>query len=188
MVVMSPMNESELRNMMYSAQLEKNAGPISIRYPRGQGVMVDWKTAFQEIEMGKGRIIKEGKDIALLTIGHIGNYVIDISPVLLKQGVDVAHYDLRFVKPLDEALLHEVFKKHDKVITVENGCIQGGVGSAVLEFMSDNGYKAEVKRLGIPDRFIEHGKPIELHKECGFDKEGIINTIKSMVFQEALIR
>jgi len=188
MVIMSPMNEKELRNMMYSAQLEKNAGPISIRYPRGQGVMIEWKTPFEEIQIGKGQIIKEGKDVAILSIGHVGNYVIEIAPELLKEGIDISHYDLRFAKPLDEALLHDVFKKHDKVITLENGCIQGGVGSAVLEFMSDNAYNAEVKRLGIPDRFIEHGKPAELHSECGFDKEGIIRTVKSMVFEEALIR
>jgi 1-deoxy-D-xylulose-5-phosphate synthase len=187
MVVMSPMNEKELRDMMYTAQLKNNAGPISIRYPRGQGVMPEWETPFEEIKIGKGRIIKEGKDIAILSIGHIGNYINDILPVLAKEGIDVAHYDLRFVKPLDHGLLHDVFKKHNKVITLENGCLQGGVGSAVLEFMCDNNYKIDIKRLGIPDRYIDHGKPEDLHRECGYDKSGILQSVRSMVQENAIV-
>ncbi len=184
LTVMAPMNEVELRNMMYSAQLKKNAGPISIRYPRGQGVTVEWEKPFEEIEFGKGRMLKEGKDIAVISIGHVGNYITEILPSLEKEGIDVAHYDLRFVKPLDEVLLHDIFKRHLKVLTLENGCLQGGVGSAIIEFMTDNGYSSKVKRLGIPDNFIEHGKPIELHKECGYDPESIKVVVKAMVSQK----
>ncbi|MCH6235374.1 1-deoxy-D-xylulose-5-phosphate synthase [Cognataquiflexum rubidum] len=178
LVVSSPMDEEELRNLMYTAT--KFEGPFSIRYPRGQGVMVDWKTPLREIPIGQGRIIKEGEDVAILTIGHIGNYAITACEMLEKEGFNPAHYDLRFVKPLDEAMLHEVFGKFKKVVTVEDGCLMGGFGSAVLEWMVDNGYQAQVKRLGIPDRIVEHGEQIELHRECGFDPEGIANAVKQM--------
>lgn len=185
MVVSAPMNESELRNLMYTAQLEKNAMPISIRYPRGQGVMPEWRTPFEEIQIGTGRKICDGKDIAILTIGHPGNFAVEACTELKKSGVDAAHYDMRFVKPLDEKLLHEVFSKFDKVITVEDGTIVGGLGSAVIEFMADHGYSAEVKRLGIPDKWIEHGEQPELWKECGFDAEAITATAKAMVLKGA---
>ena len=178
LVVSSPMDEEELRNLMYTAT--KFEGPFSIRYPRGQGVMVDWKTPMREIPIGQGRIIKEGEDIAILTIGHIGNYAVTACEMLEKEGFNPAHYDMRFVKPLDEAMLHEVFGKFKKVVTVEDGCLMGGFGSAVLEWMVDNGYQAQVKRLGIPDRIVEHGEQIELHRECGFDPEGIANAVKQM--------
>ena len=179
MVVSAPMNEEELRNLMYTAQLE-NKGPFSIRYPRGNGVMTNWKLPFKEITVGKGRKIKSGTDIAILSLGHPGNFVVEACE-LLKETHSIAHYDMRFAKPLDEVLLHEVFSKFDKVITIEDGCIQGGMGSAVLEFMADNGYSARVKRLGIPDKFIEHGEQKELWQECGFDTNAIVETFKEMV-------
>ncbi|HEU4718276.1 MAG TPA: 1-deoxy-D-xylulose-5-phosphate synthase, partial [Bacteroidia bacterium] len=183
MVVSAPMNEPELRNLMYTAQLEKNNFPFSIRYPRGAGVTPEWKTPFEEIKVGTGRKIRAGKDIAILTIGHPGNFAVDACARLEKAGVDAAHYDMRFVKPLDEKMLHEIFTKFSKVITVEDGSVQGGFGSAVLEFMSDHQYSAEVKRLGIPDRFIEHGEQAELWNECHFDADAITETAKKMVLK-----
>ena len=181
MVVSAPMNEEELRNLMYTAQLPQNAGPFSIRYPRGNGVMVNWKTPLKEIPVGKGRRVKNGTHAALLSIGHPGNFALEAAENLEKEGYSLAHYDMRFVKPLDEVLLHEVFSKFDKIITIEDGCIQGGMGSAVIEFMADNEYQAQVKRLGIPDRFIEHGEQRELYAECGFDVAAISNAVRSMV-------
>ena len=180
MIVAAPMNEKELRNLMFTAQLPRTGKAFSIRYPRGQGVMPNWRTAFEQIEIGKGRKIKDGEGIALLTFGHIGNYAIEACEQLEKQGINPAHYDLRFAKPLDEEMLHEVFANFKKIITIEDGCIQGGIGSAVLEFMVDNNYAAEVKRLGIPDAIIEHGEQIDLHKECGFDPDGIAKAVKLM--------
>lgn len=178
LVVSAPMNEEELRNMMYSASIHN--GPYSIRYPRGKGVMPEWKTAFEKIPTGQGRIIKEGEEIAILTIGHIGNYAVEATEKLAKENLNPAHYDMRFVKPLDEELLHEIFGKFKKVITVEDGCLMGGFGSAVIEWMMDNDYQAQVKRLGIPDEVIEHGEQIELHRECGFDPEGIAAAVRSL--------
>jgi 1-deoxy-D-xylulose-5-phosphate synthase len=187
MIVAAPMNEEELRNLMYTAQL-KDQGPFSIRYPRGEGVMVDWKKPFKEIKVGTGRKVKNGTDIAFLTVGHMGNFALTAAEELNKQGIDAAVYDMRFVKPLDEILLHEVFSKFEKVITVEDGCIQGGMGSAVLEFMADNGYKARVKRLGIPDKFIDHGTQKELWHECGYDTQAMIETAVEMIQNKASIR
>lgn len=178
LVVSAPMDEEELRNLMYSAS--KYNGPYSIRYPRGQGVMPDWRKPMREIPLGQGRIIKEGEDIAILTIGHIGNYVVEAASTLEKEGLNPAHYDMRFVKPLDEAMLHEVFTRFKKVITVEDGCLMGGFGSAVLEWMVDHGYSSQVKRLGIPDRVVEHGEQIQLHAECGFDPEGIAKAVREL--------
>jgi 1-deoxy-D-xylulose-5-phosphate synthase len=183
MIIFSPMNEQELRNIMFTVQLpdfQKYNAAISIRYPRGEGVMPDWKKPFEKMEIGKGRKIKDGEEIAILTLGHIGNYAVQACEMLAKEGLSPAHYDMRFVKPLDEEMLHEIFSKYHKVITVEDGCLQGGFGSAVLEFMAENGYMAQVKRLGIPDKIIEHGEQIELHKECGFDPEGIANAVKQL--------
>ena len=143
--------------------------------------MPEWKTPLQEIPVGQGRIIREGEDVAILTIGHIGNYAVEACEKLAKEGLNPAHYDMRFVKPLDNDLLHEVFSKFKKVVTVEDGCLMGGFGSAVLEWMMAQGYQAQVKRLGIPDDIIEHGEQIELHRECGFDPEGIASTVRSLV-------
>jgi len=181
MIVSAPMNERELRNLMYTAQLPRKKQAFSIRYPRGQGVMPDWRTPFEEIEIGKGRKIKDGEELAILTFGHIGNYAVEACAKLAKKGINPAHYDLRFAKPLDEELLHEVFATFKKIITVEDGCIQGGIGSAVLEFMADHNYYAEVRRLGIPDHIVEHGEQAELHKECGFDTDGLIRSVESML-------
>lgn len=181
MVVAAPMNEVELRNLMYTAQLP-NQGPFSIRYPRGNGVMTEWKTPFKEIKIGEGRKVTAGEDIAILTIGHPGNFAQKAIEALKGAGVSIAHYDMRFVKPLDTLLLHEVFSKFKKVITVEDGCLMGGFGSAVLEFMVDQKYQAEVVRLGIPDEYIHHGTQEELWADCGFDTQSIIQTI-STIFQ-----
>ncbi|HOO11034.1 MAG TPA: 1-deoxy-D-xylulose-5-phosphate synthase, partial [Cyclobacteriaceae bacterium] len=150
MIVSSPMNESELRNLMYTASLPRKEKAFSIRYPRGQGVLPDWKTPMEEVRVGTGRLIKEGEGLAILTIGHIGNYAVEVCKELSRQGIEVAHYDMRFVKPLDEGLLHGVFSRFSKIITVEDGCVQGGMGSAILEFMADHHYSANVLRLGIP--------------------------------------
>lgn len=180
MIVSAPMNEQELRNLMYTAQHE-NYGPFSIRYPRGNGVMPEWRTPFELIEIGTGRKIKDGEHVAVLTIGAIGNYATNAIRDLEVMGISAAHYDMRFVKPLDEKLLHEVFKKYDRVITVEDGCLMGGFGSAIVEFMTDNGYTANIQRLGIPDEFIEHGTQKELYKECGYFEEHIIETAKKMM-------
>ncbi|MCF8370248.1 MAG: 1-deoxy-D-xylulose-5-phosphate synthase [Bacteroidales bacterium] len=180
LVVSSPMNEEELRNLMYTAQLH-NKGCFVIRYPRGNGIMVDWRTAFQEIEIGKGRKLKDGRDLAILSIGPVGNRALRVSWKLDQEKISVAHYDMRFVKPLDEKILHEVFTQHDKVITLEDGTIAGGFGSAIIEFMVENNYSAKIKRLGIPDRFIDHGSMQELHKECGFDADGIVKAIRELI-------
>ncbi|MEE1884735.1 1-deoxy-D-xylulose-5-phosphate synthase [Pedobacter flavus] len=179
MIIASPMNEEELRNMMYTAQLE-NIGPFSIRYPRGNGVMVNWKTPFQELPIGKGRKICDGEDVAILTFGHVGNFAFEACQELNSEGYFPAHYDLRFVKPLDEALLTEVFTKFKTVITVEDGCLQGGMGSAVAEFMVDHNFNSSIIRLGIPDEVIEHGEQPELWALCGYDKDSIINAVKKV--------
>lgn len=180
MIISAPMNEEELRNLMYTAQLKHHGGPFSIRYPRGNGVMPDWKRPFQEIEVGKGRKISDGEDIAILTIGHIGNEAVKAILELNAEGYHPAHYDIRFVKPLDEQMLHEVFSKFQKVITVEDGCLQGGFGSAIIEFMADHQYQAQVVRLGIPDHIIEHGEQKELWEECGYDSGSIIKEVKKL--------
>lgn len=181
MIVSSPMNESELRNLMYTASLPRKEKAFSIRYPRGQGVLPDWKTPMEEVRVGTGRLIKEGEGLAILTIGHIGNYAVEVCKELSRQGIEVAHYDMRFVKPLDEGLLHGVFSRFSKIITVEDGCVQGGMGSAILEFMADHHYSANVLRLGIPDKVVEHGEQIDLHAECGFDPEGIMKAVVQML-------
>jgi 1-deoxy-D-xylulose-5-phosphate synthase len=180
MIVSSPMNEEELRNLMYTAQLP-NKGPFSIRYPRGKGVMLDWETPFKEIKVGKGREVKKGNDIAILSLGHPGNFVVKAQEQFEKEGFSIAHYDMRFAKPLDEALLHKIFAKFDNIITIEDGCLQGGFGSAILEFMSNNNYKSSVKRLGIPDQFVHHGTQEELQKDCFYDSESIIKTVHEIL-------
>jgi 1-deoxy-D-xylulose-5-phosphate synthase len=179
-IIASPMNEEELRNMMYAAQLRKT-GPFVIRYPRGTGVLKDWKKPFSELTIGKGRIIKEGIDIALISIGHVGNNVVEASAQLEKENIHIAHYDIRFLKPLDNDLLHLIFRKFKSIVTVEDGTVKGGLGSAVLEFMSENNYSARVVSMGIPDSFIEQGSISELQAECGFDAEGIASVIRSLI-------
>lgn len=185
MVVSAPMNEEELRNLMYTAQLP-DQGPFSIRYPRGNGVMPDWKTSFEEIEIGKGRKIKDGDELAFLTLGHIGNYAIEACERLAKDDLNAGHFDMRFVKPLDEEMLHDIFKNYKYVITVEDGCLQGGFGSAILEFMADHGYHSKVVRLGIPDEIVEHGSQMELHKECGFDPDGLYESARKILTLETV--
>jgi len=180
MVVSSPLNEVELRNLMYTAQ-KPNQGPFSIRYPRGQGVIVDWKKEFKEIVVGEGERIQKGKDLAILSIGHPGNFVINAQKKFKEIGVSAAHYNMIFVKPIDEALLHKIFKNFDKILTIEDGCVQGGFGSAVLEFMAKNNYSANVKILGIPDKFVSHGTQKELYAECFYDEDAIIKAACSLL-------
>lgn len=188
MVVASPMNEEELRNLMFLAQSDSfQAGneAITLRYPRGEGVMPDWRKPFSEIKVGEGRKLKDGDDLAILTFGPIGNEAskaIDI----LEPNMSIAHYDMRFAKPLDEAMLHEVFEKFDHVITVEDGCLQGGIGSAIIEFMVDHNYSSKVKRLGMPDKLVEHGEQYQLYAECGYDAAGIVEAVKSLHIQAHL--
>lgn len=179
MVVAAPMNEEELRNLMYTAQQE-NMGPFTIRYPRGNGVMPDWKRPFKTIAVGEGRKICDGEEVAILSIGHVGNFAVEACQELNSEGISPAHYDMRFVKPLDAALLHEVCKKYKHIITIEDGCLQGGMGSAVLEFMASHNYQNHVVRLGIPDEFIEHGEQPELWALCGYDKATLIQTVKKI--------
>ncbi|WP_419801809.1 1-deoxy-D-xylulose-5-phosphate synthase [Mucilaginibacter sp.] len=184
MVVSAPMNEEELRNLMFTAQ-QDNMGPFSIRYPRGNGEMVNWQKPMKALPVGKGRMICDGEEVAILTIGTIGNEAVKAVESLNLEGIYPAHYDLRFVKPLDEEMLHQVFQKFDRVITVEDGCLQGGMGSAVIEFMADHGYAAKVIRLGIPDRFIEHGEQPELWAECGYNAASISTQVKKLAVKRA---
>ena len=178
LTIASPMDEHELRRLMYTAQLP-DKGPFAIRYPRGRGVLVDWQCPLEEIPVGKGRCLKEGKDIAVLTLGPVGNIAAKaINRFEQETGQSVAHYDLRFLKPLDEALLHEVGKNFTRIITIEDGVLKGGMGSAVLEFMADNGYTPRVSRIGIPDGFVEHGSVKELYHLCGMDEDGILRVMK----------
>ena len=170
LTIASPMNEHELRNLMYTAQLD-GKGPFIIRYPRGRGVLVDWRCPFQEIPVGTGRKLTDGDDVAVLTIGPLGNDVQEIIAELPEKSV--AHYDMRFLKPLDENILHEVGRKFQRIITVENGVRNGGLGSAVLEWMNDHGYQPRITRMGLPDRFVEHGTVDELRHIVGIDKESI---------------
>jgi 1-deoxy-D-xylulose-5-phosphate synthase len=181
MIISAPMNESELRNLMYTAQLEKNELPIVIRYPRGEGVLPEWRTPMQEIPIGKGRVIREGRQIAILSFGHPGNFAAAAIRELRTDGLNPGHYDMRFAKPLDEELLHQVCQQYDKLITLEDGCIQGGFGSAVLEFMAEHGYKNDLRMLGIPDKIVEHGTPKELHHECGYDTPAIVKAVRAMM-------
>ena len=180
MIISAPMNESELRNLMYTAQLESQQYPFVIRYPRGEGVLPEWKTPFQEIPIGRGRTLRQGEEIAILSFGHPGNFAASAIRDLRSDGLNPGHYDMRFAKPLDEELLHEICQRYPKLITVEDGCIEGGFGSAVLEFMAANGYKNDVRILGIPDRIVEHGTLRELHQECGYDATAIVAAARAM--------
>ena len=187
MIVSAPMNEAELRDLMYTAQLDSNELPFVIRYPRGEGMLVDWKTPMKEIKVGTGRKLKDGKDIAVLTFGHPGNFAAEAIRDVKKEGINPAHYDMRFVKPLDEEMLHEVFSNYNKVITVEDGTVVGGFGSAILEFMNEHGYKADVKILGIPDSLVEHGTPKQLYDEIGIDANAIAAMLRKMVFEGVVV-
>lgn len=187
MVISAPMNEAELRNLMYTAQLESTKLPFVIRYPRGEGVMPEWRKPLEEITIGKGRRLKEGKDVAILSFGHPGNFAAAAIRDLRAEGISPAHYDMRFAKPLDEELLHEALSTYPRIVTVEDGTVVGGFGSAVLEFMQEHGYKNEVRILGIPDRLVEHGTLKELHRECGYDAEGIADTIREMMLSKNIV-
>ena len=180
MIVSAPMNEVELRDLMYTAQLETNQLPFSIRYPRGEGTMPEWRTEMKEIKIGTGRKLKDGEDIAVLSFGHPGNFAAEAIRDVRKEGINPAHYDMRFAKPIDEEMLHEVFSKFNKIITIEDGTVVGGFGSAVLEFMNANGYKADVNIMGIPDRLVEHGTPKQLYAEIGIDAAGIAQVLREM--------
>jgi 1-deoxy-D-xylulose-5-phosphate synthase len=187
LIVSAPMNERELRNLMYTAQLESNTLPFVIRYPRGEGVNADLqkdtmatKYPFEAIQIGQGRKLKEGEEIAILSLGHLGNFAAAAIRDVRADGINPGHYDMRFVKPLDEVMLHEVFSKYAKIITIEDGTVVGGFGSAVLEFMNEHGYKADVKIMGIPDRLVEHGTPKELYREIGLDAAAIAETLRAM--------
>jgi 1-deoxy-D-xylulose-5-phosphate synthase len=187
MSIASPLNEIEMRNMMYTAQL-KPSGPMVIRYPRGRGVTVDWKQPFSEVEIGKGQQLRDGNDLAILSLGPIGHQASMAIDMLEKDHISVAHFDMRFLKPLDNKLLKTVFSQFKKIITVEDASIVGGLGSAVIEYMNDNSYKAKVIRLGIPDRFVDHGTQEELYKECGYDADGIITAARNLVHSKILTR
>ncbi len=187
MTIASPLNEIELRDLMYSAQLKPN-GPFVIRYPRGRGVEADWKQPFSEIEIGKGRQLKEGNDLAILSIGPIGNQVSKAISILEKEELSIAHYDMRFLKPIDKMMLKSIFSRFNKVITVEDASVVGGLGSAVIEYMNDNNYRARVVRLGMPDRFVDHGSQAELYKECGYDAEGIVLAARNLVVSKLMTR
>jgi 1-deoxy-D-xylulose-5-phosphate synthase len=173
--IAAPMNERELRNLLYTAHLAEYQGALAIRYPRGKGVLAEWKQEFEAIEIGKGRLLTPGNDMAVLSIGHVGNIVQNTLKNV--QDYSVAHYDMRFVKPLDEVLLHEIFTKFTKIITIEDGCVTGGFGSSILEFIASNSYTAQVKQLGIPDVFTHHGTQNELYSECNFDESALLLAI-----------
>jgi 1-deoxy-D-xylulose-5-phosphate synthase len=179
MVVSAPMDEIELRNLMLTGS--QYGGSFSIRYPRGNGSIVDWQQPMKPVKVGTGRRLKKGEDVAILSIGAIGTQAVAAVEQLKARGISAAHYDMRFVKPIDENMLHEVFSQFDEVITLEDGCVVGGFGSAVLEFMGDQGYRAQVRRLGMPDRYIEHGTQEELYAQCGYDTAAIVEAAEEMV-------
>jgi 1-deoxy-D-xylulose-5-phosphate synthase len=187
MIVSAPMDEIELRNLMYTAQLPENKMPFSIRYPRGCGIKPNWKKPFERIEIGKGRKLSDGSDVALLSIGKAGIFAKRAVTSLENRDVSAAHFDMRFVKPIDKEMLTEVFENFKFVITIEDGVIHGGFGSAVLEFMAENNYSATVKLLGVPDKFIEHGSTDDLYRECGIDAKGITNTVLELLGKEKTI-
>lgn len=181
MVIAAPLDEIDLRNIMFTAQLEKHQFPFTIRYPRGRGSYIDWKKPFEEIEIGKGKKIKDGDEVAVLSIGAIGTEAIKATEILENEKISVAHYDMRFVKPLDEDLLRTIFKKHKFIITVENNSIVGGFGTAIMEFMMKNNFRNQITKLGIPDEFVEHGTQSELYEICKFDSKAIVETVKSIL-------
>lgn len=180
MIISAPMNEMELRNMMFTAQ-SKNRGPFAIRYPRGRGENINWRNEFEELPIGKARTLRQGEDLAIISIGHVGNFAIEAAEKLSKEDIEVQIIDMRFLKPVDEEILHNTLKIFKRIITIEDGTIVGGLGSLVSEFMAKNNYHNTLLTLGIPDRFIEHGTAPELHKECGFDMEGIYDSVKNIM-------
>jgi 1-deoxy-D-xylulose-5-phosphate synthase len=186
MIVSAPMNEQEMRNLMFTAVSDDVQQPMSIRYPRGNGVMLDWKTPFEKIVIGKGRALVEGSQIAFLTIGAIGNLTTKALERLAENDIQAGHYDMRFVKPLDEELLHHICQKYSYLITVEDGCIQGGFGSAVLEFMADHGYTNRIIRLGVPDKVVHQGTQAELYAECGYDADAMVRTALQLIGQKVI--
>lgn len=177
MTVAAPMDEVELRNMMYTAQLP-GAGPTAIRYPRGQGVTAEWRQPYEKLRPGRGRQLAAGTDVALVTLGHPGNFAREAVGLLAQEGISASHYDMRYLKPLDEELLSDILARHPAVVTVEDGAVNGGLGSAVAEYMADHGARARLARLGIPDRFVEHGTVAELRRECGIDTQGIVEAAR----------
>ena len=185
-IVSAPMDEIELRNLMYTAQA-KPVGLFTIRYPKGRGVTVEWEEPFQLLTIGKGRVISTGNDIAMISIGTAGNLVSQASQILSNEGIQAAHYDMRFLKPIDEDMLHYICRTHKQIITVEDGAIIGGLGSAVMEFAHDHQYAVHIRRLGIPDHFVTHGTVEELYHECGYDAEGIADTAKSILQRQTLL-
>ncbi len=188
LTISAPMNEPELRNLMFTAQ-KKDMGPFVIRYPRGNGVMKDWRKPFEEIPVGKGRMLKKGNELAVLSIGHIGNTALEVCNNLQEEHkISTAFFDMRFLKPLDEELLHYIFKNYSKILTIEDNSIIGGFGSAILEFMADNNYSSKVRRLGIPDYFVQQGSIKELHEECGYDYNGIYKAVLSICEKDFLFK
>ena len=176
LTISSPYDECELRRLMFTA-VQPGMGTFVIRYPRGKGSLVDWRCPLEAVEVGKGRLMREGNDVAFLTLGPLGKVMESVLDEAAKQGVSVAHYDMRFLKPIDTAILREVGEKFKYVVTLEDGCVSGGLGSAVVEYMAENGYNPTIKVMGIPDKFIEHGTPEELYRVCGMDKESVLHTI-----------
>lgn len=180
LIIASPLDEIELRNLMFTA-LKKQSAPFAIRYPRGKGINADWEKPFEAIEIGTGECIHEGSDVAILTLGPLGIKAKFLAQKLEKEGTSVAVYNMRFVKPLDEKLLHEIMQNYKRIITLEDGTITGGMGSAILEFNALNGYSPRIKMLGVPDKFIEHGSVSELHHICGYDAKGIKKAINDLL-------
>ncbi len=181
MIIAAPINEEELRNLMFTAQKPRKENAFTIRYPRGQGVLPDWRTPMKELKIGTGEKLVDGKDVAILTVGHVGNYALKAVEELATKNISAAVYNMRFIKPLDVNLLHKIMGKFKKVITVEDGTIVGGFGSAIIEFNSENNYATRIVRLGIPDKFIEHGTQEQLQHQCGFDTAGIINSVVNLI-------
>ena len=181
--IASPYDECELRRLMYTAA-QPGAGTFVIRYPRGKGELLDWRCPLETVKVGTGRLVSDGSDVALLTIGPIGKQMEKVVAEAAKLGVSVAHYDMRFLKPIDEALLHAVGKKFSRIVTLEDGTVKGGLGSAVVEFMAANGYSPTIKVLGIPDAFVEHGTPAELYRICGMDNASVLAAILGMMDAE----
>ena len=179
-IIAAPLNEIELRNLMYTAQLT-TTGPFAIRYPRGRGVTENWQVPFKKMQIGQGESISQGKKLAIISIGHVGNMIIEITNELKLDGIEIGHFNMRFLKPLDNDLLHIVFKQYQYIITVEDGSLMGGLGSAILEFSADNQHHNKIIRFGVPDSFIEHGSQDEQQKECGFDKTSILKKVKDLL-------
>jgi 1-deoxy-D-xylulose-5-phosphate synthase len=183
MTVAAPMDEIELRQMLYTFQAE-TYGPVSIRYPRGKGIHTKWEVPFEKIEVGKGRVIHEGNQLAFLTIGQVGNFALKAIEILEKEGFSIGLYDMRFVKPLDKEILQKVFTNFEHIITIEDGVIEGGFGSAVIEWANEKGFNKNITTLGIPDHFIDQGSLAELYKECKFDIPSICEKVRELLKED----